>query len=332
MRAKNARLQEVASAAGVSYITAWRALNSPDLVSPRTREKVSRAVEDIGYVPNAVARSLVSASSGVIGAIVPTLEDSIFADTIQGVADVLNTAGQELLVGLSNYDMEREAELIRAFCGRQIDGLILTGRSHDPGVARLLAGGRTAVVEVWDYGDPAIDMLVGFSNLALARAVTAFLGGKGYRRIAFVTVAGRRRGHERLAGYREELAAQGLDADPALHIACAPTLSGGAQALDRLMALERPPDAIFFNGDTLAIGAHLRGKAMGLRYPDDLALVGVHDLEIACHVDPALTSVRIPRYRIGEQAARLLLARGRGAQEAKERLNLGFEIVERGTT
>ncbi|NIA70871.1 LacI family transcriptional regulator [Pelagibius litoralis] len=332
MSVKNARLQEVARAAGVSYITAWRALNDPDLVSEKTRAKVSRAVEDTGYLPNAVARSLVSASSGVIGAIVPTLEDSIFADTIQGVADVLHSAGQELLVGLSSYDSRREAELIRAFMGRQIDGLILTGRNHEADVQRLLKSGRAAVVEVWDYGEPAIDMLVGFSNTEMARAVTAFLCTKGYRHIAFVTVSGRRRGRERLAGYRKELAARNLSIDPALEITCAPTLSGGGDALDHLMALDRPPDAIFFNGDTIAIGAHLRGRAKGLTYPADVALVGVHDLEIARHVDPPLTSVRIPRYRIGEQAAKLLLARGQGKSDAPEKQNLGFEIVERGTT
>lgn len=331
MSQKRARLQEVADRAQVAFITAWRALNAPDLVSDKTRDKVRAAAEDLGYVPNMVARSLVSATSWAVGVIVPTLYDSIFADTVQGVADVVRPAGVELLIGLSDYDREREAEIIKAFIGRQIDGLVLTGRDHTDAANKLLRASRLPIVETWDFGDAAVDMQVGFSSFAMAEAVTEFLIAKGYRRIAFVGPAARHRGIERRRGYRAALANHDLPADDTLVVDATPDLDGGAAAFNQLLALPSPPDAIFLNGDAMAIGAHLAGTARGLCFPDDMALIGVHDSALADRLTPRLSSVRIPRYQMGARAAELLLARA-DATTTDGNIDLRFEIIDRATT
>ncbi|UWR13436.1 LacI family DNA-binding transcriptional regulator [Sulfitobacter mediterraneus] len=328
--AQRSRLQDVADAAGVSFITAWRALNEPQRVREKTREKVKAAAIDVGYVANAVARSLVTSRSGVVGLIVPTLEDSIFSATVQGLSDTLSKSGLEILMGISRYDDIREEELLRAFVGRQIDALVLTGKVHSDATRKLLAKTEIVVVEIWDVPENPLDLYVGFSNHDMARQATKHLIEQGYKRIAFVSPQGRGRAEERHAGYCVAMQDSGL-ADAITCIWAPATLDGGAEALDILMKSSPRPDAIFFNGDTPAVGAHLHGAAKGLKYPDDIALMGLHDTDISSRVNPPLTTVRIPRYEIGKRAAEEIAKRLTDDGSAQSEV-VPFEIVQRGTT
>ena len=321
----------MATHAGVSRITAWRALNEPDRVKPATIERVEASSETLGYTVNAAARSLVSSTSGVVGVIVPTLRDSIFADTVQGLADGIDEAGLELLIGLSGYSTDREAALVRSFVGRRVDGLVLTGGAHAAPVRRLVEATGLPVVEIWEIPEAPLDMVVGFSNERLGREVVLALHDRGARRIAFARPEGRPRGVQRERGYRAALAERGLPVDEALVVDAEPTLGGGADALARLMALDSPPDAIFFNGDTMAVGAHLAGTARGLTFPGDVRLFGLHGEQIGEHVTPALSTVRVPRYRIGARAAAALVSRLANA-EFELREDVGFMIEQRGTS
>ncbi|MDO6732267.1 LacI family DNA-binding transcriptional regulator [Marinovum sp. 2_MG-2023] len=324
------RLQEVADAAGVSFITAWRALNEPHRVRDKTREKVLTAAADVGYVVNAIARSLVTSRSGVVGLIVPTLEDSIFSATVQGLSDRLSQSGLEMLMGISHYDTNREEELMRAFVGRQIDALVLTGKAHSPAARKLLKNTGIAVVEIWDVPEEPLDLYVGFSNSDLSFQATKYLISRGYRDIAFVSPEARGRAQERQNGYVNAMETAGLGA-AARTLWVAPTLAGGAEALVQLWQSDRRPDAIFFNGDTLAVGAHLHGATLGLRYPDDLALMGLHDSDISARVNPPLSTVRVPRYEIGKLAAEEIVQRLQTEGGGQSR-QVSFEILQRGTT
>ena len=175
-------MQDVAREAGVSPITAWRALNQPQVVAESTTARVKSAVEATGYVPNAVARSLVSNRSRTVGAVVPSVSNWTFSDAIQGMSDTLRESGYELLLGCSDYDEGTEEQVVRTMIGRQPDGLVLTGRSHTDGTRRLVERAGLPVVEIWDHGGHPLDMSVGFSNHAIGAAVAGFLLGKGYRR------------------------------------------------------------------------------------------------------------------------------------------------------
>lgn len=314
----------------MSFITAWRALNEPHRVREKTRDKVHAAAIEVGYVVNSVARSLVTSRSGVVGLIVPTVEDSIFSATVQGLSDTLSQSGLEMLIGISHYDTGREEELMRAFVGRQIDALVLTGKAHSEATQKLLKDSEIVVVEIWDVPEAPIDLYVGFSNKKMARQATEHLISRGYRDIAFVSPVGRGRALERQAGYLAAMKSAGLEHASRI-IATEATLSGGASALDELWHSDRRPDAIFFNGDTLAVGAHLHGAAQGLRYPDDVALMGLHDADISAHVNPPLTTVRIPRYEIGQRSAEEITRRLKCDQEGRSR-DVAFEIIQRGTT
>ncbi|MHA3979198.1 LacI family DNA-binding transcriptional regulator [Halovulum sp. GXIMD14794] len=327
---QRSKLQDVADAAGVSFITAWRALNQPELVREKTAEKVRAAALDVGYVVNAVARSLVTSRTGVVGLIVPTLEDSIFSATVEGLSDTLAKTEREMLVGISHYDSTREEELIRAFVGRQIDALVLTGKEHSAATRNLLSKAGTTVVEIWDIPQDPLDLYVGFSNAQLAHEATRYLLEKGYRRVAFVTPESRARAVERRVGYETAMREAG-HSDRIRVLEVQPTLQGGADALEELLRQTDPPDAVFFNGDTLAVGAHLHGAARGLSFPGDVAIMGLHDTDITARVHPPLTTVRIPRYEIGALAAQEIVDRLDGTSEGHSR-EVSFEIVERGTT
>lgn len=327
---QRSRLQDVADAAGVSFITAWRAFNKPEMLREGTRAKIEAAADDVGYVVNAVARSLVTARSGVVGVIIPTLDDSIFAATVEGLSDTLRAAGREMLIGISRYDEDRETELVRAFLGQQIDALVLTGGGHSETTRRLLEKAAITVVEIWDVPEEPIDLFVGFSNTELAEVATRFLIDKGYRSIAFVSPQRRARASQREAGYRRTMRAAGLS-DQIRTYWTEATLQGGSEALAALRALPNPPRAIFFNGDTLAIGAHLAGTALGLRFPDDIALMGMHDTDLASRINPSLTSVHIPRYEIGQAAAEEIVGRLDRAGRGQSR-RISFSVVARETT
>jgi len=327
---QRSKLQDVADAAGVTFITDWRALNQPATVCEKTADKVRAAAIEVGHVVNAVARSLVTARSGVIGLVVPTLDDSIFSRTIVGLSDPLSQSGRDMLIGISRYDPTREEELIRAFVGRQIDALVPTGKEHSPATRKLLRQSGTAIVEIWDVPQNPLDLYVGFSNTALARAATGFLLGRGYRRIAFLTPHSRARAVERQIGYEAALQTAGRR-DAIRIVRSEPTLRGGADALEELMADTAPPDAIFFNRDTLAVGAHLHGSAKGLTFPRAVAIMGLHDTDITSRVNPPLTKVRIPRHEIGRIAAQEIIERLEGKSDGTSETGQ-FQIVERGTT
>lgn len=158
-------LGDVARLAGVSPITASRALNTPDQVAPDKLARVREAVARTGYVPNRLAGGLASARSRLVAAVVPTIAGPVFMEMVQSLTSALADAGYQLMLGQSGYTESREDALLEAIIGRRPDGIVLTGIMHSPeGRRRLLASG-IPVVETWDLTPTPIDMLVGFSHI-----------------------------------------------------------------------------------------------------------------------------------------------------------------------
>ena len=157
------------------------ALNQPDKVAQATQERIHAAIEALGYIPNLAANPLRSERSGVVVAIVPTIENSVFSDTIQGISDVLDEANYKLLLGCAAYSFEKEEGLIKAFLGRRPDGLILTGTVHTPLTKNLLSTVSIPVVEMWYTSEKRIDMSVGFDNFQVGHAIAQCVIDIGYR-------------------------------------------------------------------------------------------------------------------------------------------------------
>ncbi len=327
---------DVAEAADVSAITVSRVLRQPEKVRPETRERVRAAIHALGYVPDEAAGALSSRRSRIVGALISTLASSFFASTVDGLSNELRAAGYQLLLANTDYTPEIEAESIQALLGRRPDGLVLSSTAHTEAAERLLRTSGIPVVEIWELPEAPIDCAVGFSNHAAARAMTEFLADSGRRRIGFV-VNNRPRGtraRARAEGYAEALAARAMGP---LRLVEAVAMAGdtdpeiGARGLGELLDRWPDTDAVFCVSDQVALGALCEARRRGLDVPNDIAIAGFGDFEIASEAGLALTTVRVPGFAIGKQAARLILARSGSSPSHPAIIDLGFEIVRRAT-
>jgi LacI family gluconate utilization system Gnt-I transcriptional repressor len=325
------RLSDVAAAAGVSAMTVSRALREPHRLHPLTLERIQAKISELGYLPNASARSLVSKRSGIVAAVVPTLSFSVYAGTLQGLSDGLRDAGFELMLGDSGYDMRRERSLVETFIARGVDALVLTGMEHDAGTCGLASAHGLPVAEIWDLGREPLDICVGFSNRGAGRAVGAILAAAGRRHWAFIGSGREQRSRKRMEGFRRAAQEAGLPPPAVALVDNAMIIDQARDASRRLFDSGRRIDAIFCANDLLACGLLQVAREAGRRVPEELAVVGFGDFDIASISTPALTTVRIPGYRMGLVAAGLLLAKAAGRPGDVRRVDLGFEIVRRDT-
>ncbi|KAA2212619.1 LacI family DNA-binding transcriptional regulator [Teichococcus oryzae] len=329
-----ARMRDVAQRAGVSPMTVSRALRDPSKVSPAVLRRVEEAVRAVGYVPNRLAGGLSSMRTNVVGMIVPSLDNSLYSPTIQGVSAVLHASGYQLMIGECGHRVEGEEGLIAAFLAQRVAGLMLHDTRHTAEALAMLRRAGVPVVETGTLALDPLDMVVSYSNEAAAQAMTLHLHRLGYRRIACVTLpsAGNERSRERQKGYRAALAVAGLALDPALVLEMPPGLASGAEAVVRLLQSAAPPDAIFFAGDVLAAGALFECQRRGWDIPGQVAVAAFDDIDILRHTVPPVTTLRLPRAEIGRRGAEVLLDRIEGRATGRVAVDLGFEIIQRGST
>jgi LacI family gluconate utilization system Gnt-I transcriptional repressor len=331
-----ATMAEVAALAGVTKMTVSRALRHPEKVNPATRERVAAAMARLAYVPNRLAGNLTAGSSGLVAAIVPTLRHSIFAETLEGISDVLAEAGLGLFVSSSAYRTDLEEGQIRSILERRPDALVLTGLTHTRSTRDLLRVFGIPVVETWETGEVPVDMSVGYSNREAARAMTAELTRSGYRSIAFVNgpAESNERAHHRAQGYLAAMDEASLTPPPihVVHDEAAILHETGAAAVRALLEHSPKVDAIFFTSDVFAVGAILACRELGIDVPGRMGIAGFHDLEIGRVVSPTLTTVHVPALEMGRQAGRMILARLTGERAPQDRYDLGFSIISREST
>ncbi len=320
-------LRDVAKLAGVAPITASRAINTPAQVSPEVRERVQAAVRSTGYVPNLLAGALSSMKSRMVGVAVPTIAGPVFLDTVQSLTEALFEAGYQVLLGQTGYDNAREDAWLDAMIGRRPDGLVLTGTSHSAQTRTRLRAAGVPVVETWDQSSDPIDMLVGFSHVAVGQAVADYLVQRGYRRLA--GVAGNdERAQRRFHAFQERAKALGISEVPVATVATPTTLGSGRRGLSELLSRHPQVDAVFCSSDSLALGVMVEAQARGLQIPSQLAVVGFGDLALAADLAPSLTTVRIDGLAIGRQAARFIVERA-GGPVAQRSIDIGFQLVAR---
>jgi len=324
------RIEDVAARAGTSPITVSRVLRAPDKVAPATRERVTAAIAALGYIPNLAASSLASRRSGIVGLLVPTIDNSIFAATVQGLTDAVATAGLQLLLGDFRYSDEGERSLVRALVGRQPEALVVVGVVRDAALRDMLLRLAIPVIETWDLTTDPVDTVVGFSNEAAGAAMARHFLERGRRRLAFV--GGRdHRAQARAAGFAAALRHAGAPG-PTIEIVEGIAIGEGRRAVTHLLASAPKTEGVFFATDVLAVGALLECQRRGIAVPDRLAIAGLGDLEIARELTPALTTVRIPAYEIGRRAGEIVIARLAGDTAGERVLDLGFSVLEREST
>lgn len=324
---RSATLRDVAREAGVSLITASRALGNPGLVSDKTIARVRAAVDATGYVPNLLAGGLKSSRSMTVAALVPAISVAQFLPTVQALTETLDQAGYQLILGQSGYDHSREEKLINTMVSRRPDGLVVTGLVHSPAAREQLHRLGIPVVETWDLSDRPLDMLVGFSHIKVGGAVAGYFLGKGWRRLGIAT------GDDHRASMRRDgfLATVGR-AVPTAVVPAPSNLALGRRALVQLLDQDPGLEAVFCSSDQLAQGVMVEARARGLRVPQDLAVCGFGDADFAAHLQPSLSTVHVDGAAIGRLAAQCIIERCRGQTVQQPVLDVGFRIIEREST
>ncbi len=326
-------MQDVAQRAGVSTMTVSRALSEPDKVSPKVRERVVAAVRDLGYVPNHLARSLSSNRSTTIGLIVPSIDNSIYTQTVKALSDVIRRSGFQLMIAECGYDPVEEEALIATFLAHRVGGLVLHNAEHTDAARAMISQAGVPVVENGNLPRQPLDMVVSYSNHDASFAMTMHLGRLGYKRIAFASLhaANNDRSRDRIEGYLVALAQLGQMADPRLIVETSRGLAAGAAALTKVVQSVPEVDALFCAGDVLAAGALFECQRRGWAVPRRIAIASFDDVDLMRHMVPTVTTLRLPRYEIGERSAQMLVSRivEDAADLRGSVVDLKFEIIQR---
>ena len=333
---KMVTLKDVSRASGVALITVSRALRRPDTVHADTRAKIQRTIEEIGYIPNLTARSLVSQRSDMIGVVVPILASSLFADFAQGISGIFEPKKQQMLLAVSNWSPAREEEAVRTFIARQADAIIVTGFSHTETTSKLLAKFAGPVIEAWNLRDSVIDSAVGFDNYGASVEMTRYLIDRGYENIVMVGGASvhNDQAADRTRGFIDAMRAAGrsVEDETIVEFDNPATIEGGVAVIQALMARKTRPDAIFFLAELPAQGAMLWCLSNGIDVPGDVAIAGFGDLSLSALLPVPMTTVRIEGRAIGESAAGMVMARLEGTSDAPATHDIGYRLQIREST
>jgi len=305
-----ATARDVAQRAGVSTSTVSHVSNDTRIVSDGVRRRVLEAMHELGYEPNAVARSLKTRRSHTVALIMSDIGNPFFTSVVRGVEDVLRAHGFTLILGNSDEDRGREEAYLRLLGAGRVDGLILApaGDSY-PYIDRLMQT-KTALVFLDRVVAGSEVPAVLLDNSQAARMATQHLIALGHRRIGMVSGRpGISTTSERLAGYQAALVAAGIAYDPCLVAEGRSRLEDARHATSRLLELEERPTALVVANNLMTIGAVMAIEARGLDIPGDVALVGFDDAIWAEAFRPRLTTIAQPTYEIGRTAADLLMRR-----------------------
>ncbi len=302
-------LDDVAKKAGVSTATVSRCLNNPQRVVEATRARVMTAVSDLGYTPNFAARVMAAKRSFTIGAIIPTMENAIFARGLQAFQEEIHSQGYTLLVSSSAYQPEAEEEQIRTLVARGADGLLLIGHDRDPRIFDYLETQKVPVVVAWSFAPNQSAPSVGFDNRQAMQALAEQVIKLGHTRLAAISALtkGNDRARFRIEGIRDAMRVNGLPETSLSVVETTYEIENGADAFGRLMSLPQRPTAVLCGNDVLAVGAVRQAQKMGISIPDEVSITGFDDIELARIITPPLTTVHVPHREMGRKAAAELI-------------------------
>jgi LacI family transcriptional regulator len=322
-------VKDVARVAGVSITTVSRVINNSGLVASDKQDAVERALASLDYIPNQLARSLISRRSRAIGLVVPTISNPVFGPTIDAIERRLDHAGYALLIHCCERDPAREFKQVRTLIERGVDGLIITGSVHLPELVELLSRDRVPYVSQ----DVALQMPMGPSialdNAGAMGTAIDYLYEAGHRRIAVFSgpIHNTPPVNDRFMGAVARMRERGLDLPNEWLVVTDDYESLSIRAAARCLLVDAPT-AVACTGDILALGLVAEARARRLRVPSDLSVIGCGNTDMGQYVDPPLTTVRMPYAEMGETAAQQLLALI-GGQPLTDTLVLPHDLIVR---
>ncbi|POA48143.1 LacI family transcriptional regulator [Pseudomonas sp. MPR-ANC1] len=326
-------LNEVARLAGVSPITASRALRGVSTVATELVEKVQKAASELNYVVNPAARALASAQSHSVVVLVPSLSNLLFIDTLEAIHRVLTPKGFEVLIGNFHYSRDEEENLLRNYMAYQPRGFLLTGFDRTESSRRMIEASNIPCVYMMELDSAAGVNCVGFSQLSAGETAAEHLLSRGRKRLAYIGAQLDQRTLLRGEGFRKALQKAGKY-DPDLEVLTprSSSVGLGGELFLQLLAAHPDVDAIFFGNDDLAQGALLEALRIGIKIPEQVAILGFNDLPMSEHMVPRLSSINTPREAIGRRAAEQMLTLMAGNSVARPVEDMGFELKIREST
>ena len=326
-------IRAVAKAAGVSVASVSRTLGKPEMVSEEIRRRVQSAIEQLNYVPNSAARSLSLQRTHAIGAIVPTLDYSIYGRFIEALQQRANDHGHSLLLSTNGFDQDRELQQARDLLRHGVEALMLSGNQHHPDLHRLLASRRIPYVHTSVYHPDGPHPCVGYDNKGAAKQAVEHLLSLGHSAIGAVigTRATNDRMGYRVEGMREALASRGLGLPESRIVERPYSIARARDGFRELRRREPGLTAVVCGNDVLAFGVLLEVQALGLEVPRDLSVIGFDNLEWASEITPRLTTIQVPVGDMGVAAADYLIGRLTGAAPA-EHTKIELDLILREST
>ncbi len=322
---------DIARETGLSKSTVSRAINSPKQVASETLRIIEKAIKAHNYIPDGNARSLVTQRSFTYAAVVPTLDNAIFAKLLEGFQAIMAEHGLHVLIAASNYNAEDEMAQLRTLAQLNIGGIVLVGASRASEVYEFLDSRKIpyVITSAFDENVPSI----GWDNKKEAFRLADLLLDLGHRRIGVIGGITRDndRAVARITGYHEAMRARGIEPDQSLTIECAYDIPSSRAAMRKFLELAQRPTAVVCGNDVQAFGAILECQAQKISIPKDISITGFDDLAMAAHFHPPLTTMRSPAIQMGQRAAEMLLAVSAG-NPMPESTRLELELILRQST
>jgi LacI family transcriptional regulator, galactose operon repressor len=318
----NVTIKDVARVSGVSSMTVSRVINGSEHVRPVTRQRVERAIAELGYVPSRLARGLIRQKTGTLALIVPDVANPFFTLIVRGAEDVARRAGYRMILCDTRADLAIEREVIEEMIAHRVEGIAIApvsdrSRGHLQRLARF--GVQFVLIDRTVPGVES-DVVVG-DSVGGAHRLVEHLISRGHRRIGFITESDDvSTARDRRQGYLAALAAAGLELDPSLIVRSTVDPPGGFDGMRRLLELAEPPTAVFTVNNLVALGAIEAVRSRDLEVPDDVALVCFDDIEYASRLYPFLTVMAQPAETLGTVGTQLLLERIEGRAPEQPRV------------
>ncbi|MBM7587333.1 LacI family repressor for deo operon, udp, cdd, tsx, nupC, and nupG [Bacillus pakistanensis] len=323
------KLKEVAERANVSTATVSRVLSNTGKVTEKTRKKVLAAMEELNYQPNFLARQLRKLETKTILVVVPDIANTFFSKVIRGIESVALQNDYQVLLGDSQNNSQSESQYLNHLRYKQVDGVILLTARTDSRLIEDLSDDYPVVLAC-EYLEGSRIPTVSIDNISSARKITDHLIKQGHQRIAHISgpmniILGR----DRLKGYEQAMTQNRYEIDQVLVQEGDFSYESGYKLMEKFLALQNPPTAVFAANDEMAIGAIKAIKKHRLSVPEDIAVVGFDDIEMASIIEPELTTVAQPTFEIGSTAMDLLLCLMKKEQLTKKQYVLEDQLVIR---
>ncbi|ARB83224.1 MULTISPECIES: ribose operon transcriptional repressor RbsR [Yersinia] len=328
-----ATMKDVARLAGVSTSTVSHVINKNRFVSDPIRDKVLAVIKQLNYAPSALARSLKLNQTRTIGMLVTASSNPFYAEVVRGVERSCYERGYSLILCNTEGDIDRMSRSIETLMQKRVDGLLLMCTENHRPSQDILRCYPSLPIIMMDWAPfEGVNDVIQDNSLLGGEMATSYLIARGYTRIA--CIAGpqdKTPAKERLEGYRQAMDRAGLPIPSGYEVASDFEFGGGLVAMKQLLALPEPPEAVFTSNDAMAVGVYQALHQAGLSIPQDMAVIGYDDIEIAQYMTPPLTTIHQPKDSLGELAIDTLIHRLNNPEAEPQVLILTPELIERGS-